>query len=250
MDYEKAYKEALERAEGLIDFCSDSELKTLEYVFPELKDSEDERIRGAIMHFISHTPTVPKGIINKEQMLAWLEKQGEKLQGKSALEAAKEDKVDSQNCVNPADKVEPKFKVSDWIIDNCGYVWKIEGILNQFYILESVEGGESRPTIEWVNKTFHLWTIQDAKDGDVLVSQYNQPFIYNGNYNNYKVGVYCGIEYTGEQFIDTYAEICWADNKFIKPATKEQRNLLFQKMQEAGYEWNAEKKELKKDSCD
>jgi len=29
------------------------------------------------------------------------------------------------------------------------------------------------------------------------------------------------------------------------PATKEQRDLLFQKMKEAGYEWNEEKKELK-----
>ena len=30
------------------------------------------------------------------------------------------------------------------------------------------------------------------------------------------------------------------------PASKEQRDLLFQKMKEAGYEWDAEKKELKK----
>ncbi len=32
----------------------------------------------------------------------------------------------------------------------------------------------------------------------------------------------------------------------IHPATKEQRDLLFQKMEEAGYEWDGEKKELKK----
>lgn len=32
----------------------------------------------------------------------------------------------------------------------------------------------------------------------------------------------------------------------VFPATKEQRDLLFQKMEEAGYEWDAEKKELKK----
>ena len=30
------YDKAIKRVEGLIDFCSDSELKTLEYVFPEL----------------------------------------------------------------------------------------------------------------------------------------------------------------------------------------------------------------------
>ena len=36
-----------------------------------------------------------------------------------------------------------------------------------------------------------------------------------------------------------------AENNQLKPATKEQCDLLFQKMYEAGYEWDAEKKELK-----
>jgi hypothetical protein len=40
--------------------------------------------------------------------------------------------------------------------------------------------------------------------------------------------------YVGDVSRDDYA-----------PATKEQRDLLFHKMKEAGYEWNAEKKELK-----
>lgn len=35
------------------------------------------------------------------------------------------------------------------------------------------------------------------------------------------------------------------DKKDIHPATKEQRDILFQKMHKAGYEWDAEKKELK-----
>lgn len=30
----------------------------------------------------------------------------------------------------------------------------------------------------------------------------------------------------------------------VYPATKEQRDLLFQKMKEVGYEWDSEKKEL------
>ena len=39
-------------------------------------------------------------------------------------------------------------------------------------------------------------------------------------------------------------EMLW-DRDFV-PATREQRDLFFQKMKEAGYEWNAKKKELKK----
>ena len=47
----------------------------LEEIFPELIKYNDEKVRGAIIHFISHTPTVPIGRINKETMLTWLEKQ-------------------------------------------------------------------------------------------------------------------------------------------------------------------------------
>ena len=41
-----------------------------------------------------------------------------------------------------------------------------------------------------------------------------------------------------------YYSKTWTCN--LHPATKEQRNLLFQKMKDAGYEWDVEKKELKK----
>lgn len=140
----------------------------------------------------------------------------------------------------------PKFKVGDWVVynrdDYSREVIQVYDIRDgRYYFNDNIHFSWS---IKECDEKSHLWSIEDAKDGDVLVSQHNQPFIYNGNYNDYRVGAYCGIEYTGEQFIDTYAEICWTDNKFIKPATKEQRELLFQKMKEAGYAF--EKKELKK----
>lgn len=60
--------------------------------------------------------------------VSFVEKQGEKPQGKSALEAILEEKVDNANKIEPKDyssidpyfgkpidKVEPKFKVGDWI---------------------------------------------------------------------------------------------------------------------------------------
>lgn len=71
----KAYDKAIERAEGLIDFCSDSELKTLEYVFPELAESEDERIRKEMITYLSTVED--KELIPYESWIAWLEKQGE-----------------------------------------------------------------------------------------------------------------------------------------------------------------------------
>lgn len=65
MDYEKAYNEALERAKAG---------KPLDEVFPELKESEDERIRKKILALVK------KHAVNHErcQMEAYLEKQKEK----------------------------------------------------------------------------------------------------------------------------------------------------------------------------
>ena len=71
MDYKKAYEEALERAQ---------QGKPIDEVFPELAESNNEKIRKALLEHI-------KGItswgyflgISREQMIAWLEKQGEKL---------------------------------------------------------------------------------------------------------------------------------------------------------------------------
>jgi len=148
---------------------------------------------------------------------------------------------------NPTNKAEQKFKVGDLVVDNCGYVWKIEGTLNQFYILEGVEGGESRPTIEWANKTFHLWSIEDAKDGDVLavepIDDYQFPFIviYENRGLNF-FNSYCSMGFDGKFYEATTGHAL--DNLY--PATKEQRDLLSQKMRESGYEFDFEKKELKK----
>ena len=79
MDYEKKYKEALERAKSLIDFCSDAELKTLECVFPELKESEDGRIIKHIISVLEDCWQTCKNIdydsSRIQEDIAWLEKQ-------------------------------------------------------------------------------------------------------------------------------------------------------------------------------
>lgn len=90
MDYEKEYKAALERASiiytgkykpEIAAFCKE----TLETVFPELEDYSDMRIIKEITFFLKQ-----KGGYNKE-WIDWLEKLAPKPQGKSALEAIKEE---------------------------------------------------------------------------------------------------------------------------------------------------------------
>ena len=77
---EQRYKEALERAKKLYEQGTITE--SLGYVFPELKESEDERIRKAIHIYLDwldgRKDYAPKGIYSIKDMIAWLERQGEK----------------------------------------------------------------------------------------------------------------------------------------------------------------------------
>lgn len=81
MDYEKAYKEALEKAR---DFHKANELigdieenYVLEDIFTELKESEDEMIRKELIHLFQSDTPQQFGEFTNEQFIAWLEKQGE-----------------------------------------------------------------------------------------------------------------------------------------------------------------------------
>ena len=137
----------------------------------------------------------------------------------------------------------PKFKVDDWIVNNeNGKVSQIKKIVYD----ESGYGYDH--TNGWFHsvfeKDYHLWTIKDAKDGDVLMA--NAPFIFNGNLDGGIgcPGAYCAINTLGNFQIPN-KPTHWTGHN-TTPATKEQRELLFQKMHEAGFEWNADTKKLTK----
>ena len=123
-------------------------------------------------------------------------------------------------------ELKERFKVGDWIVNNKDNTY---GIIRRIH--DDNTGFE---------KDYHLWTIQDAKDGDVLVDKYGNIGIYQGDKNAvvWYSCCYCGVNkvfYTeGSHEFPCY------------PATKEQRELLFKKMNEAGYEWDVEKKKLDK----
>ena len=158
----------------------------------------------------------------------WCEKQGEK----------------------PADN-KPKFQKGDWVIDidKQGVVHQITkafkdaakhiyaynaetytyGIFGYSYINETVKG-------------LRRWNINDAKDGDVLASR--EYVVLFKEIDRLNIKCYCSY-----YFINTpnfCANITLQGKCLFQPATKEQRELLFKKIKEAGYEWNPDKKELKK----
>lgn len=100
---------------------------------------------------------------------------------------------------------------------------------------------------------FRDWTINDAKDGDVLINKVYHgefPFLFKETkpsdiktdcLNPLTVLGYCGIGGTGF----TKGE-GWGDtaNCTYYPAAKEHRDLLFQKIKEEGYKWNTRTKTL------
>lgn len=139
----------------------------------------------------------------------------------------------------PIDKVEPNFKVGDWVVTSYGKV-------NQVVSVDKYGDGYTLNdgvyfSGSWCDM-YHLWTIQDAKDCDVLAWDDSKCIalfknIYDeDSFNSYGFVGGCTGTFESRQ--------SYHDIEGAHPATKEQRDLLFQKMHEAGYEWDAEKKEL------
>ena len=82
MDYEKKYKEALERARALRNEAIEEEyavdyIKDYETIFPELRESEDERIRKEIIGYLnSRVATAEETeLLYFKRWIAYLEKQ-------------------------------------------------------------------------------------------------------------------------------------------------------------------------------
>lgn len=136
--------------------------------------------------------------------------------------------------------VESRFHAGDWITDGISkYQILFIDDIQYWYSENGILG-----SIESVDKRYHHWTIQDAEDGDVLAFDDDTIVIFKDLYNKTTFHSYCHIE-DGVFSISELDCPDWWDIKF-KPATKEQRDFLFQKIKEAGYRWNAETKTLEK----
>lgn len=226
MDYEKKYNEALERMKSWVKGehpeCFTEAQKAAEFIFPELKESEDESIRTAILNHLKKMCGNSQDNVcgvHVEDAIAWLEKQSEQ---------------------KTADKVEPKFHEGEWVVYECGgetATLQITRIVEETYVFSDDS------TLDVVDEdTLRLWDItKDAKKGDVL--RHNGcTFIF--------ICIEKGVVKALEENLCNGTKACNfgepnKDNDY-SPATKEQRDLLFQKIKEAGYEWDAEKKGLKK----
>lgn len=76
----KRYDAAIERAKKVLLDCTPEERNVVEYISPELKSSEDERIRKKLIYLIEMSRDYGGYAVQKddaEKMLAWIKKQDE-----------------------------------------------------------------------------------------------------------------------------------------------------------------------------
>lgn len=154
--------------------------------------------------------------------------------------------------------IKPKFNEGDWVVD------EEDNSIHQIKLaIENVTyGGFSYDLTDngyfpYTKSNYHLWTIKDAKDGDIVVvpsiegSEHSeQIFIFkeikNRDYVKNVVEYYCRV-CDNEFYVNERGFMGQSDDYFV-PATKEQRDLLFQKMKEAGYKWDDSKKKIEENS--
>ena len=155
----------------------------------------------------------------------------------------------------PTDKVEPMFKIEEekWYVCTQTYVLrgKIVVIKGQTYQAEKdnvIKGEDGCLFIDRhdgkASDYFRYWTIQDAKDGDVLSYRDGQwCFIYKGIVTEDTFKYYALLSEKGITVNDAAFSLL---SSCITPATKEQCDILMKEMADAGYTFDFEKKELKK----
>ena len=277
-------KETIETLKKMIEDGNLSQ-EIAEKYCPELKESEDERIRKALIDIIRVGYSDYAKEFTKQELIAWLEKQdqqkyipkykigdyvkntnykgepiyeivymdkecyiceyrGKERMGDKAVMHFSFDNPYLRLVQKPADKVEPKFKDGDWIVykDN---IWKVCNIsLQNYYELLKINNEVSTRLIEDVDNNAHLWTIQDAKDGDVLSYREGQwCFIYKGIVTEDTFKYYALLSEKGITVNDAAFSLL---TSCITPATKDQRDALMKAMTDAGYTFDFEKKELRK----
>ena len=137
----------------------------------------------------------------------------------------------------------PKFEPGEWIAANGTDVnedYRIVRIVkaeNGNYTIESPKGFVGCNSFGTWESEYHPWTIDDAREGDVLVSEQGSLFVYTGRKSE-KDGrpfAYCGV--INNAFVECPPTVPCTDRE-TAPATYGQCIKMESKMGEAGYGWD------------
>lgn len=319
----KAYDKALDNAKVVYKTIRKDLKPVIEQIFPELKESDDDRIRKELIKLLRNLFNNYSYFIKDPfytECIAWLEKQSEmniqnnnplkiepdkfyfcikdyfaggcyrskkgdivlakngmNMMGLSPKEASeyfmpinpfnedaiawleKQGKTFTKKDVDNANKVKPKLKIEkdNWYVcirnldDDYGTRAFYKDNIYHSTKDETLIPDNSNVPYEikyCAEDYFRLWNIQDAKDGDILITENNEkPFIFKGldiRHSNKPIA-YGGVVDSGYFMPSNKCTNRWTDGN-VCPANKEQRELLFKEIKKAGYKWNKNKKELKR----
>ena len=282
MDYKNKYNDALEKLQEALAPKDGREISGLtrsciEEIFPELKESGDEKMRKSVIYALRNGGFYDND--KTDEAIAWLEKQesveeivarckdswynegkiagmAEGLSDDEKYQQGWHDAIEKQEeKFDNANKVEPKFNVGDWLCENepNNYarfiqILEIVNVLGKerYRISRDFHNDEDIVEFDFAEKYYHKFGIADAKDGDVLYSlDSKQPFIFKHRKKHEQAEVYCGINIYGKFFVGNTKDCIITTDKYI-PATKEQCDKLLKAITDAGWTFDFEKKELKK----
>ena len=256
----KAYDEAIEKIKYVMEHGVSPVLnkEDLQGIFPELKESEEERIIKAIKSAVLQLTDIylqEKYGLKQSDCIAWLEKQanhadfcnkiqiGDKVTRNEdgvLVNLSQLERVAKPSRTKPTDKIKAKFDEDDWVVSPNGVYWHIDKISNNRYEVTSNTGENSNWPLD--TNIYHRFTIQDAKAGDVLSYGDGQwIFIYKERKNEPLIKYYALASEKGLAINDAAFTVL---SSCIVPATKEQRDTLERAMKEAGYEWSDKDRKL------
>lgn len=203
----------------------------IERIFRKFKKSDDTKIREALFLLVKDIEKNGYTLINDVStsfILNWLEQPSDN--GNKVGDWVAINNIYSEMCLSSPLHIVDSDKTN--------------------YRVEDVNGNSGCPKIEYLTSHYHLWTMADAKDGDVLcLYECDVPkiiFILRGTPKKpYVLNYYCYYNITYPDFNFGSVKdglVLNYETDVIKPATKEQREFLFQKMKEEGYKWDDENK--------
>lgn len=135
-------------------------------------------------------------------------------------------------------EVYPDSMIAVLITDNCKRTFRKDG---SYYEYGECVLFPSKNQRDW--EEFRL----PVKRGDIMMSN-SRAFIISDEYADTIMGKYhryiCGIDAFGD-FVVSQSNHHWT-NSFYIPASEEAKKVLFDKMKEAGYRWNADTLKLEK----
>ena len=258
----KDYKKILEGIVNIISTTekSDTVSNICSYIdenCPELKESEDEKIRKTLIELVKcneRSGYTSFNGVSTDSILAWLEKQNnnnkpdfreryKKMTESEWFKKTYEDKscgIDNVS-IDEADKIKPKFHKGEWIIFN-GSILLVNEVVQGYYRTISRDGIYN--SYDWsIDYAARPWTIEEAKDGDILTSYDHRYYVIFKEIDGLDIGCYCTF-YINVGSIPTFCIDTLQNKANFHPVTDKEREFFLEKVNEFGYNWDCENKKL------